>query len=155
MIPISRPKTSRACRIWWPSQRSVEPFVCALNESEIHQVFAQESLRIHPVAVEITRAPIDDDILPLTKPFVGASGRVYTELPIPKETRIDISTTGYHLYICFNKPPLPGALILLFHDRNRDLWGPDADEFRPERWFETDRQVESPIGVYGNLYDYS
>ena len=37
--------------------------------------------------------------------------------------------------------------------RNQDLWGPDAYVFRPERWFEMDEQVESPVGVYGNLYD--
>lgn len=42
-----------------------------------------------------------------------------------------------------------------FHDRNQDLWGPDAYAFRPERWFETSEQVESPVGVYGNLYDHA
>jgi len=42
-----------------------------------------------------------------------------------------------------------------FHDRNQDLWGPDAQVFRPERWFEMDEQVESPVGVYGNLYGHA
>ena len=32
------------------------------------------------------------------------------------------------------------------------MWGPDAHQFRPERWFEMDEKVESPVGVYGNLY---
>ena len=39
----------------------------------------------------------------------------------------------------------------LFHDRNKDVWGEDAHEFRPDRWFEMKEQVESPVGVYGNL----
>ena len=39
-----------------------------------------------------------------------------------------------------------------FCGRNQDLWGSDAHEFRPERWFEMKEQVESPVGVYGNLY---
>jgi len=45
-------------------------------------------------------------------------------------------------------------LILLFRGRNQDLWGPDANVFQPERWFEMDGQVESPVGVYGNLYGH-
>lgn len=43
-------------------------------------------------------------------------------------------------------------LVLLFRGRNQDVWGPDAHEFRPGRWFEMSEQVESPVGVYGNLY---
>ena len=39
--------------------------------------------------------------------------------------------------------------------RNQGLWGPDAYEFRPERWFEMDEQVESPVGVDGNLYGHT
>ena len=39
--------------------------------------------------------------------------------------------------------------------RNQDLWGPDAYVFRPERWFEMNEQVESPVGVYGNLYGHA
>lgn len=42
----------------------------------------------------------------------------------------------------------------MFHGRNQGLWGPDAREFRPERWFEVSEQVQSPVGVYGNLYGY-
>ena len=76
-----------------------------INEGEAHQVLPQEILRLHPIAVEIVRAPTGDDILPLTKPVVGTSGRVYTELPLPKGTPVTISTIGYNLYICFVQPP--------------------------------------------------
>jgi len=40
-------------------------------------------------------------------------------------------------------------------DRNQDLWGPDAQEFRPERWFGMSDRVESPVGVYGTVYDHA
>jgi len=103
--------------------------------------------------VEVVRAPIRDDVLPLTKPIVGASGRVYTELPIPKGTLITLSAFGYNLCIVSPGHYYPGKVLTsLLHDRNQELWGPDAGEFRPERWLGMNEQVESPVGVYGNLY---
>ena len=51
----------------------------------------------------MSRTLTQDDVLPLTKPIVGASGRVYTELPIPKGTNITISMTGYNLYLFLAK----------------------------------------------------
>ena len=71
------------------------------NEGETRLIFAQEILRINPISLEIFRAPIEDDVLPLTKPIVGNSGRVYTELHIPKGTPIGISTIGYNWCIPF------------------------------------------------------
>lgn len=59
----------------------------------------QETLRINPIAVEIPRTPIEDDILPLTNPIVGTSGRIYTELPIPKGTPVTISAVGYNMCV--------------------------------------------------------
>ena len=74
----------------------------------------QECLRVHPVAVDLVRTPIQDDILPLTKPVVGTSGKVYTELLIPKGTSITVSMMGYNLYISFTKLPPRGAHIITF-----------------------------------------
>ena len=96
VILISRPPTLNACRIWWPLQRFVR-IICTSVGGEIHQVLAQEFLRVHPVIVELVRTPIQDDILPFTKPVVGTSGRVYTELPIPKGTPVVLSMIGYNL----------------------------------------------------------
>ena len=108
--------------------------------------------------MEIIRAPIEDDVLPLTKPIVGSSGRVYTELPIPKGTPIFISLHGYNLLVPFANPAIsfsPERSYFCICNRNQDLWGPDAQVFRPERWFEMNEQVESPVGVYGNLYGHA
>jgi len=96
---ISRPATLRICRIWWPSQRFVA-IACSCRsqtEGESHRALTQESLRVHPVAVDLVRMPIQDDVLPLTKPVVGTSGRVYTELPVPKGTPVTVSISGYSL----------------------------------------------------------
>ena len=60
---------------------------------------AQEILRINPALVEIPRSPNKDDVLPLSKPIVGVSGRVHKELPVPAGTFVVISTIGYNLCV--------------------------------------------------------
>ena len=86
----------------------------SLIGGEVYYFLTQESLRIHPIAVDIERTPIQDDILPLTKPIIGTSGRVYTELPVPKGTAVTISTIGYNLYIFCPKPsPRCSALTIV------------------------------------------
>ena len=105
------------------------------------------------MAVEIQRTPKKDDLLPLSKPVVGLSGKVYKDLPVPAGTVVTISTVGYNLYVL----PLylhhrggSTRLVSPFR-RNKDIWGPDAYEFRPERWLDMNGKPESPVGVYGNL----
>ena len=67
-------------------------------------------MRINSTVIEIARMPIRDDILPLTKPIVGTSGKVYTELPVPEGTVVYVSMTGYNLYV-HSPPPLQSAHI--------------------------------------------
>jgi len=95
----------------------------------------KEVLRVYPIVTQIPRVATEDNVLPLTKPIVGVSGKVYTNLPVPAGTHTFISTIGYNL--------------------NKDVWGPDAHEFRPERWLDMEKKPESPVGVYGNLATFS
>ena len=104
--------------------------------------------------MEIARLPIEDDVLPLTNPVVGTSGKVYTELPIPKGTPVTISAFGYNMCTALTDSYLAVYSYKKSCDRNKDVWGSDAYDFRPERWLETKEQVEFPVGVYGNLYGH-
>ena len=82
-------------------------------------------MRIHSIVPEIYRQPIQDDVLPLTKPIVGTSGKVYTELLIPKGTVVTISMTGYNLYIFSqNYYHLDRMLILFFSWQEPRFVGP-------------------------------
>lgn len=111
-------------------------------------------MRLYPTGIELIRVPNKDDILPLSKPIVGVSGKVYKELPIPAGTGVMISTIGYNMYVCLvNIYPSRSLRVefVSFYYRNKDVWGPDSYEFRPERWFDTNSKPESPVGVYSNL----
>lgn len=90
--------------------------------------------------------------MPLSKPIVGVSGRVYHELPVPAGTIVTISTVGYNLCVHPFSVRITGLETGFTSCRNKDLWGPDAHEFRPERWFDMNEKAESPVGVYSNLY---
>ena len=56
-------------------------------------------MRVYPAVTEILRAAKDDNVLPLSKPVVGVSGKVYNEIPIPAGTFMHISTLAYNLYV--------------------------------------------------------
>jgi cytochrome P450 len=68
-----------------------------------------ESLRIHPVVPGNSRLAIRDTVLPLGG---GPSGQA--PLFVPKGTMVGYSPYTMH--------------------RRKDLYGPDADEYKPERW---------------------
>ena len=55
-----------------------------------------------------------DIILPLSKPIIGRDGTSIREIVVPKNTEIVISILGAN--------------------RNPDIWGEDAYEWKPERW---------------------
>lgn len=95
----------------------------------------KEILRVYSPVQELIRMPLKDDVLPLSTPIVGISGRVYNELHVPAGTNIAVSVIGYNL--------------------NKGLWGSGAYEFRPERWLDVNEKPETPFGVYGNLATFS
>lgn len=72
--------------------------------------------------------------MPLSEPIQGVNGESISEIPVPKETTIFIGVRA--------------------SNRNKALWGEDADEFKPERWLSPLPKAvgEAHIpGVYANL----
>ncbi|KAF4591209.1 hypothetical protein EYR40_009812 [Pleurotus pulmonarius] len=74
----------------------------------------KEALRFHPALHHAYRQAGRDDVLPLSTPLQASDGTVITELPVPKGLKIVASITGYN--------------------RNKLVFGEDADVFNPDRW---------------------
>jgi len=53
-------------------------------------------MRIHTSITDIIREASEDNVLPLSTPIVGASGKTYRELHVPKGTLVHASTSGYN-----------------------------------------------------------
>ena len=58
----------------------------------------QETLRIHPSVIDIPRVTQNYDVIPLSKPVVGVSGKVYNELAVPRGTLAVVSPFGNNLW---------------------------------------------------------
>ena len=86
------------------------------------------------IQISLSISVQQDMILPLSSPIKGTNGQELKELLVPKGTEIFISIIG--------------------SNRNPALWGPDSEEWKPERWLKPLPQsvLEAQIpGVYSHL----
>ncbi|KAK0482217.1 cytochrome P450 [Armillaria novae-zelandiae] len=110
-----------------PSDFEAMPFLSAM---------VKETLRFHPVAYNLHRVAGKDDLLPLSSPITTTSGKVLHELPIPKGLHIDVSVAAYN--------------------RNKEIFGDDADVFNPDRWLrDASPKSKTALGVYANLFTFA
>ncbi|KAI6020453.1 cytochrome P450 [Pisolithus microcarpus] len=95
----------------------------------------KEVLRCHCTLPHVYRVAVRDDVVPLAKP-IRTGVAVATEIRIPEGTRIVGSIAGYN--------------------RNPDVWGDDADKFKPDRWtsMSDDGKEAVTVGVYANLLTF-
>ncbi|TBU25722.1 cytochrome P450 [Dichomitus squalens] len=98
----------------------------------------RETLRLYAPVGRLVRHAAKDVMLPLSKPVRDKNGRMLDAVPVPKGTDIILDLQGSNY--------------------NKELWGEDAHEWRPERWL-------SPLpaaldearlpAVYSNIMSFS
>ncbi|KAK0458900.1 cytochrome P450 [Desarmillaria tabescens] len=100
------------------------------------QAVMKEALRMHPVSYYGLREAARHDVIPLSKPLTLRDGSIVKEVPVAKGTTVYISIAGYN--------------------RNEDIFGEDAHDFKPERWLDgtVPRKGATAVGVYGNLMTF-
>ncbi|KAH8977854.1 cytochrome P450 [Lactarius akahatsu] len=95
----------------------------------------KETLRLHPIVNVMHKEATRDDVIPLSSPIVTKSGEQVSSIPVRKGTLVDLAVGVY------NRLP--------------EIWGADANEFKPERFLDIDKSNHSNIGVFGNLMTFS
>ncbi|KAH7928041.1 cytochrome P450 [Leucogyrophana mollusca] len=97
----------------------------------------RETLRLYPPVTFVVRTTRKDIVLPFGTPVKGTDGREMHEVLVPRDTNIVVS--------------------ILAANRNRDIWGDDALEWKPERWLSPLPQsvLKAQIpGVYSHLMTF-
>ncbi|KAI8977839.1 cytochrome P450 [Trametes punicea] len=97
----------------------------------------RETLRVNVPAQLRLREAQADAALPLSKPVQGIDGSMMEFIFVPKGTLLFVAIQGSNI--------------------SQDIWGPDAREWRPERWLEplpeTVMDAKVP-GIFSNLMTF-
>ncbi|KAL1715744.1 cytochrome P450 [Schizophyllum commune] len=111
-----------------------------LTADDIHAMpflnaVVQEVLRFHTSVIDTARTATQDDVIPLSRPLLDRKGRPVYEVAVRKGQHILVSIAAYQ--------------------RNKDLYGPDADRFNPERWLKEGYvSQKAGGGIYSNLLTF-
>ncbi|EJD00151.1 cytochrome P450 [Fomitiporia mediterranea MF3/22] len=86
-----------------------------------------ETLRLHSPAEATQRVAACDDIIPLGTPITSPSGEQINEIAVSKGSTVLVPITVVN--------------------HSEAIWGPDAKEFKPERWLSNSEDVSLPSKV--------
>ncbi|KAJ7670063.1 cytochrome P450 [Mycena polygramma] len=105
------------------------PTMDDLNALPFLDCVVRETLRVHAPVPGTGRIALRDDVVPLATPYTDTKGVVHQNLLIRKGESIFIP--------------------IMAINRDRNIWGPDAMEFRPDRWAEgLDGGIAPPTGAH-------
>jgi cytochrome P450 len=109
--------------------------VDAIAKLEYLDAVLRECLRLHaPVTSTMRVCARDADEVPVSEPFMDRHGQLRTAIPLK---RGDIVSVPLQAVNC-----------------SRKIWGPDADEFRPERWAGPPVEAQAVPGVWANILTF-
>ncbi|KAF8203491.1 cytochrome P450 [Mycena galopus ATCC 62051] len=111
-----------------------DPSMDELNSLPYLENVVREVMRVYPPVAFSRREAMEDDVLPLSKPYLDRTGRSYDTISVPKGTLIQIPISAVH--------------------RDTEIWGADADVFRPERWNAISETANTIPSVWGNLMTF-
>ncbi|KAI3616017.1 cytochrome p450 [Moniliophthora roreri] len=110
------------------------PTMDELNALPYLDIVVRETLRYYAPAPLTGRTCTTDDVVPLAEPYIDRNGVVQHQLNAKKGTGIFIPITSIN--------------------RDKTLWGEDAEQFNPDRWKQLPEAVTSIPGVWGNMLTF-
>ncbi|KAJ7138856.1 cytochrome P450 [Mycena filopes] len=105
-----------------------------LNSLPYLESVVREVMRLHAPLVFTQRMAMQDDAVPLSQPIVDEQGKSHDSLPISKGQLVHIP--------------------ILAINTDKEIWGEDAQEFKPERWENVPERATAIPGVWGNLMTF-
>ncbi|KAF9048760.1 cytochrome P450 [Panaeolus papilionaceus] len=108
-----------------------------LTELPYLDAVCRETLRMYPPLIAVMRSVLQDTVLPLSKPVRTKNGQIVSEIPLSKGNEIFIP--------------------LINCNCDKTLWGPDAEEWKPERWLSPlpDELIEAKVpGIYSHSMSF-
>ncbi|KAH9485689.1 Cytochrome P450 monooxygenase 91 [Psilocybe cubensis] len=97
----------------------------------------RETLRLYPPVSMVQRVTRQDAVLPLLNPIKDCNNNEIREIPLPKGTTVLVS--------------------ILASNRDPNIWGPDAHEWKPERWLNPlpENLIAAHVpGIYSHLMTF-
>ncbi|OCH91130.1 cytochrome P450 [Obba rivulosa] len=94
----------------------------------------RESLRLYAPVCSTMRVATQDDVIPVSAPYLDRHGRLRDSIQI---RRGDLITIPFQTM-----------------NRSADVWGADAREFRPERWMAHGDGAQKLPGLWSNLMTF-
>ncbi|KAG8895510.1 hypothetical protein FRB99_000505 [Tulasnella sp. 403] len=95
----------------------------------------KESLRLIPPVHSSIRVALQDDVIPTQYPVKMTDGSERYSIPIQKGQYVHVPMEGFNL--------------------DKNVWGEDAWEFKPDRWDHLPEAVKSQPGLYQNIMTFS
>ncbi|KAG9030882.1 hypothetical protein FRB95_003445 [Tulasnella sp. JGI-2019a] len=111
------------------------PSMDDLNAMPYLNNVVKEILRMMPPVSTLRRIAREDSVLPLARPIVDKNGKTINEIFLRRGESLMV-----HIFASNTSP---------------DLWGPDAFEFRPERFDKLPEAVSGIPSLFGNLLTFS
>ncbi|KAF7341386.1 Cytochrome P450 [Mycena venus] len=110
------------------------PTMDELNSLSYLEHVVREVMRVHAPVMFTQRMAMEDDVLPLSKPYIDKDGRSHDSLPIPKGQMLHVPIWAINT--------------------DKEIWGEDAGEFKPERWDHIPGSASAIPGVWANLLTF-
>ncbi|KAH7913429.1 cytochrome P450 [Hygrophoropsis aurantiaca] len=105
-----------------------------VNKLEYLDWVVRETLRLHAPVTWTMRSAMEDDEIPVQRPFIDKGGNTRTSIKINKHDIITIPIQAIN--------------------KSQSIWGGDAQMFRPERWQNPPDEIKAIQGLYSNTLTF-